>query len=323
MADVNDRGQLIIVMGLILAVAFVILALLLNTVIFTENLASRGTDLGGRDAVEFQRTVIDGVGGLVDEENDNEHGTHQAAEDNVTEGIEEIDTVLAERNAETGVVADIDESAITYHDGDLIRQTDASRNFTDLTGLLADWTMVFNVSETRRFAMTVDRSDLAVANESNATTALHVRLEANLTTDHWQAFVYENATTGNISLAVNRTGTGVTEVCSVNQATATVNLTAGTLAGESCDGLDWADGLSGGYDITYRNGDEVSGTYNLTVNTSPTVATVNPLTVNDGTVTTDSPYHVPAVYSLTVPIYYETADVRYEASIRIARGEPA
>lgn len=322
MADVNERGQLIIVMGLLLAVAFVVLALLLNTVIFTENLASRGTDLGGRDALEFQRTVVTGVGELVDEENANEHGSQGAVEENVTNGVEELDVILAERNAESSVVADIDESTITYHEGDLVRQTDSAREFLDSTGLLFDWTMVFNVSETRQYAMTVDRADLALANESNATTAFHVRLEANLTTDHWQAFVYENATTGNISLAVNRTGTAVTEVCSVDQSTATVNLTAGTLAGEPCDGYDWAQGLSGGYDITYQNGDQAAGTYNLTVNTSPTVSTVNALAVNSDP-SLGSPYHVPAVYSLTVELHYETRDVVYHAEVRIARGEPA
>jgi len=77
MADVNrDRGQLIILTGLIVAVTMVAMVLLLNTAIYTENLASRGADQSGREAVEYRATVVDGVGELIDEENGREHGSY-------------------------------------------------------------------------------------------------------------------------------------------------------------------------------------------------------------------------------------------------------
>ena len=52
MADITDseRGQLFLVGAIALALAFVGLAFLLNSAIFTENLASQGTDTGGIDA---------------------------------------------------------------------------------------------------------------------------------------------------------------------------------------------------------------------------------------------------------------------------------
>ncbi|MCL7418278.1 MAG: hypothetical protein M8354_10625, partial [Halalkalicoccus sp.] len=65
-----DRGQLILVTGVTIAVILVALVVLLNTVIYTENLATRGIDSGADDALEYRATVVGSVGELIEYENE-------------------------------------------------------------------------------------------------------------------------------------------------------------------------------------------------------------------------------------------------------------
>ncbi len=61
MEDVNhDRGQLILITGLVIAAVLVGTVMILNTAIYTENLATRDTGDDTSEAIEFRNVVIDG-----------------------------------------------------------------------------------------------------------------------------------------------------------------------------------------------------------------------------------------------------------------------
>ncbi|MFC7136778.1 hypothetical protein [Halobaculum litoreum] len=108
------------------------------------------------------------------------------------------------------------------------------------------------------------------------------------------------------------------EVCAVDAATATVDLTAGTLAGDPCPGLDWAAGTAGDYDLRYRNGTNAVGTYELTAEGGTGLLGLVNLNGDPGD---GSPYYVPAVYAVEVPISYQTAELEYADTVRVAPGE--
>lgn len=320
MADVGgDRAQLILVTGLLIAVAMVSLVLLLNTAIFTENLASRGADQSGREAVEYRATVVDGVGGLIDPENRREHDSETNVKENVTDGIDRIDNFTARSYATGGTVVRINDSTVVAHEGKLIRQTDDTEDFKNESRTEKHWRLASDVEDTRAFTVTVDDADLVDTTDGNARSdgAFHVLLDGG--SDDWEAFVYKE-TPGPDIVVGNATGGGVTERCRTSEPEATINLTAGTLNGESCAGLDWADGISGDYDIEYRHGGNASGTYNLTINTT-TGASVNTTNLNDGTGNPTSPYHVPAVYSTTFNLTYTSPTLDYRSAVRVAPGE--
>jgi hypothetical protein len=324
MADLvgrSDRGQLVLVTGLAIAVALLALILLLNTAIYTQNLATRDADIGDDDVIEYRATVVDGNGEIVDDENRAEHDSYDDVRENTSNGIKRTDTLLRQRHAEHGTNADINDSSITYHEGRLVRQTDDSREFNDAGGL-PDWTMAVEVENTRQYTGTVDRSALKTTDAGNATAdGFHVRLVENGTATEWNAAVYTNGTTNDIALAVEPDGAAEpTQVCSVDQATATVDFTDGTLAGEPCPGYTWREGVDAPYDITYRNGDQASGSYNVTVNTTGAATVNEPVEINDDP-TGGSPYAVPAVYSITFSFTYETAEIRYVDTVRVAPGE--
>lgn len=314
MADVGrDRGQLILVTGLLVAVAIIGLVMLLNTAIYTENLASRGADQSGREATEYRATVIDGVGGLIDAENDRQHASQAAVEENVTDGIGTIDNYTARNYATGGTAVEIDESTVTAHDGRLIRQN-ASGPF-ESSGGGSDWTLATDVENARGFVVTVDRSGLNETNETAASSsgAFRVLVDGGST---WNAYVYRNESTSNVTLA-SGAGGSVNEHCSIDANEVTVDLSKGTVDGEPCLDFEWAEGISAPYDVRIQYGNNATGTYNITVNATGSSTYPG---LNNGPPT--SPYHVPAVYSAEFSIRYESPTLTYRTQVRVAPGEP-
>lgn len=325
MADLsrgNDRGQLIMVTALVIAAVLVALVLLVNAAIYTENLATRTTDSGERDALGHRGAVVEGVGGVLDRENAAEYDDRDDLETNVTEGIETLGELLFQASLEDGAAATVNTSSMHLVDGALVRQTNGSRAFLNESAE-SDWLLASDVNRTREFTATVNRDNLNRTTADSPGSAFHVVLNVDGSTDEWHAYVYENSN-NDIAVAVkNASETEALEVCSVDSDTATVGFTAGTLAGEDCPGLDWANGLSDRYHVEFRNGDEAAGTYELTVRTQDegSLATEN---LADGTAVADpdSPYWVPTVYAVEVEVAYESSPLTYRAPLRIAPGEP-
>jgi len=318
MADVTDRAQLILVTALVLALTLVALTLLLNTVIYTDNLASRGIDTEGRDAVTFQDSVSADIGDLIDEENRRAHGSHGSVEENVTSGLEPLETIYTLRYAEHASIVEVNASSFKTSNGTLVRQTNSTRSLTNESDE-SDWTITTDVDDTRGFIMTLENSTLISTSASQAETDGAFYINVTSPGQEWRAYVYENETNSEVAIAIDN-GTGATEICSVDRSLVRVDLTGGTLGAEPCSGLDWTNSIANDYDISFVNGDNAEGRYDLTVNTSGT-GSVNESNLNDGTSVQDSPYYLPAIYSATVDIRIQNAELRYEATIRIARGE--
>ncbi|SHH31978.1 hypothetical protein [Halobaculum gomorrense] len=317
----GDRGQLVLITGLALAVVLVALVLVTNTAIFTDNLATRDRGVGDTEALGYRATVIDGVGGIVERENAAEYADRDELTANVTAGVVRFDDAIGRTAAIRATSARVNRSSLSYVDGVLVRHRNESSGFVSAAES-ADWTVATDVNRTRAFAATVDRSSLARTEAATLDDAFAVVVEGNASSDEWTAYVYENATTGHIAVAVSPVGAaGATEVCSVDASSATVGFTTGTLAGEACAGLDWRGGVDDAYDLRFRNGTSAAGTYDLTVRGG--VGAVNDAAIADGTASDDpeSPYFVPAVYAVEATIRYETSELEYETDIRVAPGE--
>lgn len=313
----GDRGQLILVTALAIAVAMVALVLLVNTAIFTENLASRDVASGDREVFEYRQSLTRGVGAVIDAENRAEYGGYPSVRANVSDSINRTDALIRRTKVERGAVAAIDRPAVAFDQGALVRQPNGSRNFSNESGA-KNWTVATDVSGTRRYAATVDNSTLLDLSLGSAADGFHVVL--NNSSAEWHVYVYEDTLSGNVTVAVkNASQSSPNEVCTTSQSPATVDFTAGTLAGTECSGLQWARGLVGSYDVEFRNGDEAVGTYNATLNV--TGGSVNGGSLNSGPAA-DSPYSVPAVYAARIPFTYESPAVRYVETIRVAPGEP-
>jgi hypothetical protein len=322
----RDRAQLILVTGLAVAVTLVALVLLLNTVIYTQNLATRGAGVEDGEAIGFRQEVVQGVGDVIDAENREEYDNRTKVEDNVTAGVTRFDALLSKYYAESVTVADVEEATVTSENmtnGTLLRQTNSSRDFSSAGNDEAvDWTLAEGAGDgsepgVRDFQMTVSQENLTDANSPPAGFSV---LLAGDSGNVWRAYVYDD---GGITVAVKNGSEGsATAVCSVSGPEATIDFTAGTINGSACPELAWATGISTPYDVEFRSGDEATGTYDLTVatpdGTTTDVKTDNFAEPGDE----DSPRWAYAVYAAEFEIHFETPNLVFHTTLRVAPGEP-
>ncbi|QZX99605.1 hypothetical protein [Halobaculum rubrum] len=330
--DGSDRGQLVLVAGFALAVVLVALVLLANTAIFTENLATRDNGVGEREVLGYRASIVDGAGGIIDRENAAEYVDRTTLEKNVTAGLDALDSQLRDIAGRSAASARADVTAATYTNGSLVRQNGTAsdpRQFTNAGGD-ANWTVATDLENatdgdaTRAFVAVVTNTSLEPASASDPDGAFHVVVTNGSAA--WHAYVYEHSS-GAIAVGVKPAGEPVsatTEVCSVSASNATVDFTGGTLGGVDCPGLAFGgavaeSGTTDGYDVLVRNGDRAAGGYDLTIRTAGAGS------VSTGNVTAppsaDEPYAVPAVYAVEVPIRYQTSEVTYAETVRVAPGE--
>ena len=311
----DDRGQLILVTGLAVAVTLVAMVLLLNTVIYTQNLATRGAQIEDGEAIAFRGEVIADVGGLLDAENRKDHGSWSEAESNVRQAMFRYDHLLSRYHAERGTVAEIDRKSLSLTEGVILRQTNASRNFTNASGQSADWQLAEDAENVRNVRLTVSGENLS----DSRSDSFHVRL-AEDDGPEWHVYLY-NDTDDEIVVAVkNGSDSSPTDVCSASGPMATVDLTRGTLDGSPCPGLVWAKDIDSPYNVTFRNSEAVTGTYEMTVDPS-NGATINETNFDDAGAT-ESPRAAAAVYAAEFEIHFETPQMAFHTTVRTAPGEP-
>lgn len=167
MANVSwDRGQMILVSGLLVAVTLLVLVLLLNTAIYTENVATRGID-SDADLVDDVQVVMDreipAILKAHEPVNDRETLENNSVGESVDYFIEHQATLTIERgivkNSTATITPGIILTAAEHDDSDrLVRNAETFRRFSfdidtsgmeneriDLVG--GDWSLVLNVTQ--------------------------------------------------------------------------------------------------------------------------------------------------------------------------------
>lgn len=301
----RDRGQIILVSAFILAVAFVALALVVNSAIFTENLATRDDVPGSQDALDYRHEVTKSVGVVVAGINDDPD--RPPAE--IVDGVEEI-----------GLRAGTDQSAlgqsviVEYESHDLgtsIAQ-DSPGAFDDASGT-HDWTLATN---THARNIVINVTDQMTLSSSDPFT-----LVASDGSDEWRMNISDAS--GDVTVEVE-TPSGERESCTRTlSGSFTVDVTAGTIDGEQCyalirqtsgERMHFATGLGDSYDIAIRNGNAIEGTYSLVVDST---------SVSGGSYDSypSDPYTADAIYSVRVSYEFFTSQVGYNTTVNVAPGE--
>jgi hypothetical protein len=308
--DRGDRAQILIVSAFALGVLFVALALILNSAIFTENLASRGETTGGENVVTYQRSLEDGVGEVLTYENENitsSLASRATIESRVTTGANDLGRVLTRRSAKDGATSTLTVSGST--DGTLVRQTNNSRSFTDATDA-DDWLLATGVDNTRAFRLNVTRGKLQPCTRFGDCFNLTVTDGS----DEWTMSINDSS---GVTVAVEDPA-GATAMCDpVPSSNVVVDVTAGTVNGTNCPALNFADAPSTNYAIEYENGTQIGGTYSLVVDNS----SLTGLLSYSGDPTTGEPAATPALYDVTVAYDFQSATVNYSSAVRVAPGE--
>lgn len=211
MADV-ERGQLILVTGLLIAVLLVGLALVVNSAIYTENLSTRESSDESREALEQRNIVESDVQSLIDAANENATtNDYGVVRDAFVDGLRLWNDSQRAEKLRTGRLASTELSSTT--EGTQIQQTDASRNFT-AGGTVAgdpDWTLVEDTTEAGPFVLDVDRASLLDISDFDdgslsdplaavADNAFHVAVETPSGT--WKVYLFRDGGAGEVYLYV-------------------------------------------------------------------------------------------------------------------------
>jgi hypothetical protein len=301
----DERGQLLLVAGLGLAVAFVALALVLNAVVFTENLATRNHGRAD-DAVGFENAVERGVGGLLTEVNEHNNTDYAELQDVFELTVAEWDTDSALLSAADGRVTTA--TVTDVEKGTQVVQSE-TRAFTNVTGT-ADWTLAPSVEETRRFRMVVSQND----------SANPFRVVVSDDAASWTVQVEDNGSDTDVLVFENGT-----QVASHTHDAETVELdvSQGTVNGTEIANWTFAEGVGPTYDVAYGNGDTASGRYIFVVDRQrvPLLDDLPEHTYHPRE-SGDYPTTAPALYRANVSVSLRRATLIYETGLRLAPGSP-
>lgn len=313
-----DRGQIILVAAFALGVIFIALAVVVNTAIFTENLATRGQGTSDDDALQYRHEVEQSVGTVITEinvqyEGDDTTDLENRAEANVTD----IDIQGGRQKATTGRIVDVEYRSLV--DGD--RFVNESGDFSGDSALSdsTTWEVASDVSNTRALKFNVtDRTALATSRSG----AFNLSLQGSGGAD-WNMTVFRDSSSGPVNVTVSN-GNGDVAYCTRSgSGPVTIDVSGGLVAGEPCPALTVSDGdvmwlesdISTPYDIWYDNADMIEGNYEGVVDSGLQTGNLPDL------LGSSSPSNA-AIYSLSVSYSYETVSMRYETNVRVAPGEP-
>ncbi|GGN96763.1 MULTISPECIES: DUF7261 family protein [Haloarcula] len=349
MADLNrdDRGQIILIAAFALAVTFVALALIVNSAIFTENLASRGETAGSDDALAMRAMVETNAGYALDDANRYNYSTDSVRDEAITFAVNNTSMQTEQQQAMTGTLVNV-----SYRPGDPGANVDGRRiaqnsstgdDFTSTSGsanyvVAEDVTRSGIAGENATRAFVINASEIDGSN--NATSfEIEVRddsLAASGNTNTWQMHIWNP--TGDVVRVVvvkNDGGSVTREACEVTKkhSFVRIDVTGGTVAAEPCDALGitssgenmhFAAGAPDGpiedYKIRFKNATAMHGNYSMVVRGSSLLNT----NVDEGAlgITPGDPYWTDAYYEITVEYSYDTPNLRYVTDIRVAPGEP-
>ncbi|MFC3478914.1 DUF7261 family protein [Halobacterium litoreum] len=299
----DRRGQLLLVAALVLAVAFVALALVLNAVVFTENLATRNHDRTD-DAIGFENAVDAGVGGIVVQANRYDASDYATVRGAVRDGVAVWDENATRLAAADGRVTDTE--IVRLDNGTRILQDDPTRAVTNHLGT-PDWTVAEDITETRRFEMVV------TPRSTSSPMVFHV--ESVSGTASWRFEVIEDGS-GGTAVSAFKNGTQVAAATAPSD-TVTLDVTEGTLDGAEIANWTFAEGVDGPYDMSVDDGDNAEGEYVLVVDRPRGDLLADMPDSYDDPGTGDYPTTTPAVYRAVVDVTVRQSTLTYGTTLAV------
>lgn len=306
------RGQLLLIAGLGIAVVLVVLAIVLNTVIFTQNLATREA-VDTRSPVEFTSAVDHGLGGAMTHANVWTPTNYTTLDDEFRRAVSTWAGNATRFGAMRGLSTDVQLHA-TRNGTRIVQPANATwTNANDDT----DWTMATDVTDARRFHANVSRTSLPVDDGSNLAVSTVFRVTASDGTDSWTMYVYRNASDTDFVNVTVAHPDGTESTCSADGNHVELDVTDATLDGTDC-AFSFASGVSAPYDVTVSEGDAISARYTLVVDReqAPLLGDL-PSNTYHGQAIEESPFTAPAIYSAAVNVTADRADVRYTNNFTI------
>ena len=307
--DGRDRGQLLVIIALVLGMVFVALAIVVNAAIFTENLATRETVDSERTAAftgDVERAIE------VRYNHTNSNGSHTASAARATFN-DTFRTWTDQRSNVSATEGGYYGANWTTHVGwRLDQSSDDSFAPADNRDAI-NWTLATDAEDIAAFELEVTKDDL----NDSADGAFNVFVTDG--TETWELFVYR--TDGNV-VVTNDTATS--DECTTGSSRAKIDVRAGELDGDPCDELDLPSALNSNLRIEFRDvhnssgGEHVNGTYTVVVNGSGAMEKTNGEPDRFNRSGEAPPTAAAVVYAVNYTTTYERADVEHHRDGRYA-----
>jgi hypothetical protein len=297
----NNRGQLLVLAALVLAVLFVGLAMIVNAAIYTESLAVQKDD-STQDAIQANQHAVETIGDHIAYVNRNHNASHRTLGENFTTNVGEWNQAVAAGKTKRGAYSSLSVNSILNRT-EVVHENE-SHQFANATGA-GNWTLAGGVETVSTYRMEVHDDALV---ETGGSQPFRIRAQNGTS---WELAVTKDSGTGEIVLTVTD-GDGNVATCRTSGPTAQLDLVAGTVDGADCPGLEVGTGVAQPYTLAYENGTNGRGDYDLTVLTSSRV--------DDGQyhAETGSPRATYAIDTATVAHTYQTGDVVYTATVVVS-----
>ena len=308
----RDRAQVMLIAAFLLAASFVALALVLNSVIYTENIATRSEEARGSEAIFYKSDVVGGAEDIIEYENRNDTASYAVIEENYRRALRSMNNRTAIQHSVDGVLARTELDSVT--EGRRIGQFNASdRNFTAHDGS-EDWDLATNVQHTRAFSINVTDSD-ALQEESildfdGSDAPFNITVSDG--TDIWAVRIYQDDSVFTDATIVDIKGGGE---CTADPEPV-IDISAGTIDGDDCADLNFGQGVTAPYTVRYEDAQMMAGNFSLVVEST---SVDNSLSRYDSG--TDTPFAFPAVYSSTLQVTYKSTSLLYETDATVVPGE--
>lgn len=322
-----DRGQLLFITALGLAIVFVVLALVVNSTIGIGPLSSRSDVVDdGRDALRYETDVRRSSASVLTVVNSRNDSSYVDLHRGIHRTVQRWNELSGRQAARDGRWTDV--RIVGTTNGTTISQTAPDRNLTNVDGN-ATWTLVTNVTGARQFRMNLSGESLVdpATDEPNASELVDAGTFAVAVEGEngpWRTFVYRDGPVenGSVVVAIEEPDGTLRSACRAAfeaDGRATIDLTRGSVAGAPCPELDVFERNAAPFDIGYERSRSANGTYTLVVDRSTEAIDNADYGPRDGD---SAPFVTPTLYDVTLEVTYETPVLHRVASLRIAPGEP-
>ena len=304
----DSRAQLILVTALAVAAMLVALTIILNSAIYTQNLASRSGPMN-TDATKYHSEVVRGSSAVLEYANEHNGSSSDAVSENFTAGVADLSEAAGYQRAVRGQSVAVE--VVSHINGSRVVQDDRNRDFTDANGQ-SNWRVVSGVDKTddRSFVLNVSVSAL-----SDTCTSLGDCFHLNVTEagapNNWTVQLREESPS-KIELAVYNGSGWVKEQFDAPNGYAVIDVRRGIVNGQRHSEFEFAENVAGTVHYQYRAGDKVEGSYTISVDDEKPADPPVRTSLN-GTTSTDSPYVRYSVNEATVEITYRSDRIRYES----------
>lgn len=340
----RGRAQMLLVAAFGVAVMLVALALILNTAIYTENIATRGSDIsGGKDALRFRAVTHEGIDGsikYVNLHNNTSDGNYEPLVKPTKYAVWNLSNLSGRQQATDSIVANLSVKPHSPSEGThVFQRTDL--NFSNESSD-ASWTVARGTHGVRGFSVNVSEPNVDNSTSVGAVSPSDEFFYVNVTdgTEVYNIFIYDDGDNGNgIVLQVDdgsgsTLGTCIQSYDSMGtESRAIVDFSNATVQGNTCPALkEYWSLLDGPFTMHFNNTCGVTGTVDACLTDDPNIEgqfsfivnqSINDTWVHAGTGTSAvaDPNATTAIYSVTVRMTYESKRLYYATDIRSAPGE--